>query len=339
MQNRTRILIFSCWAMLIVLFSPNSARGCSIFYPNVKVGSQFRVRVTDRGRPIKSLQMTLMSSQTSSPKDATTISSLTDANGYADFSNLSPGYFYVTAGHDAGIPDGADIEVVRDGPANVTVSLKWPSTRPAQVRSMSGVRRGPEYYPSQVQGELSLSLLEGVSARVVSTAVADNKGRFTFSGETPPGFYFLRINPSGLLGSLSEPIEGLIAIDFNPGAKAGTLDLDLGWSSCGLGYAQRARYHEIQASNLCGKITDVMGAVIPRAQVILLAVEEDAEILGQTQSGVGGDFALSQPKNGTYQLLVKSPGFRPYLRAIRVKANVTSRGCQQPISLKMDFIG
>jgi hypothetical protein len=341
MQNGSRTSTGARWAFLIVFFSPCIAQACSIVYSNVKVGTRFRVKVTDRGRPVKALRLVLSSSESLKTKRVVTIYSVTDADGFAGFSNLSPGQFFLSAEHDlSSFPDGTGIEVTPNGPVNVTVRLKWPSAPPVSVRSVGGVMRGPDYYPSQVQGQLSISLLESGSARVISTAVTDTKGRFTFAGETPPGLYFIRVNPSGIRGWSGEQIEGMIAIEVDPNAKQDMPDLDLGWSSCGLGYAQREQgeYAEIQVSKLCGNVTDSLGAVISNAQIILLAVGEDAQILEQTQSGPTGTFDLSQPENGTYKLLVKSPGFRPFLRPMRVEAVGTSDDCRQPIRVRLGAI-
>ena len=138
MLNRGRISIRATWAMLMVLLSPYVARACSIVYPNVRVGSRFRVRVTDRGRPVRALRLVLSSSESSESKRVVTIYLLTDADGYAGFSNLSPGQFFLTSDHDfSGIEDGVGVEVTPNGPANVTVPLKWPGATPVSVRSVS----------------------------------------------------------------------------------------------------------------------------------------------------------------------------------------------------------
>lgn len=254
---------------------------------------------------------------------------------------MSPGQFFLSAENDLStFPDGKGVEVTSKGPANVTVDLKWPNSTPVSVRSLRGVMRGPDYYPSEAQGLLSISLLESGSAHVISTTVADSKGRFTFADETPPGLYFIRVNPSGIRGWSGEQIEGMIAVEVDPNAKRDMPDLDLGWSSCGLGYAQReqSEYAEIQVSKLCGNLTDSLGAVISNGQIMLLENGEDAQILEQTQSGPMGKFDLNQPENGTYKLVIKSPGFRPFLRPIRFEAVGTSDRCQQPIRVELDAI-
>lgn len=325
----------------MVFLSPYIANACSILYSNVQVGTRFRVRVTDRGRPVKALRVVLSSSESTKTKHVVTIYSVTDADGFAGFSDVAPGQFFLSAEHDLStFPDGTGIEVKPNGPENVTVRLKWPSATPVSVRSVSGIMRGPDYYPSQVQGQLSISLLESDSAGVISTTVADSKGRFAFTDETPPGMYFIRVNPSGIRGWSGEQIEGMIAIEVDPNAKQDMPDLDLGWSSCGLGYAQREQgtYAEIQVSKLCGDVTDSLGAVISNAQIMLLTSGEDAQILERTQSGPMGKFDLNQPDNGTYKLLVMSPVFRPFLRLIRFDAVGTPDSCRQPIRVQLDVI-
>ncbi|HET9321906.1 MAG TPA: hypothetical protein VFO27_19085, partial [Bryobacteraceae bacterium] len=69
----------------------------------------------------------------------------TDKNGVALFRGVRPGSYHLSPDHDAGIPDGVDLEVKLDGPTDVTVPLKWPSIAPVLVRSLKGRMRGPDY--------------------------------------------------------------------------------------------------------------------------------------------------------------------------------------------------
>jgi hypothetical protein len=336
MQNKHKLSIGISLVELAMLFSPFSAHACSIFYPTVQVGRGFRVRVMDRGHPVPSLRLVLSRHDSSNSGRNEAIYSLTDADGYSRFANLSQGSFLLTADHDGGVADGVVVNVRLSGATNVTVSLKWPSPTLLQVRSVSGSLRGPDYYPQQTQAQLSLSLLEGVSARVIETAQTDSKGGFSFAGATPSGIYFLRLNPSNLRGWDGGQIEGMIPIEINPKATQDVLDLDLGWSSCGLGYAQRAKSPEMKASKLCGDVADATGAVISNAQVVLLANGENAEIIEETRSGTIGEFALREQDGGTYQLLVKSAGFQPFLRVMHVDPSGTSEGCKQPIRVRLE---
>jgi hypothetical protein len=127
----------------------------------------------------------------------------------------------------------------------------------------------------------------------------------------------------------------MIPIKVDPKAAQNVLDLDLGWSSCGLGYAQRNEYPEMKASKLCGDVADALGGVISNAAVMLLANGENVEILEQTRSGTNGGFALREHDGGPYQLLVKSPGFQPFLRVIHIDTSATSEGCKQPILVRL----
>jgi Carboxypeptidase regulatory-like domain len=335
MQNKRKVSFAISLVFLVALFSPLVAHACSIFYPTVQVGTEFRVRVMDRGRPIRSLKLVLDRYDSSGSGSKESVFSITDAEGYARFSNLTAGSFFLTADHDGGVGDGIDVNVRLNGATNVTVPLNWPNTAPLQVRSTSGTLRGPDYYPQKFQPQLSLSLLEGVSGRVIETTQTDSKGRFRFANAVTSGIYFLQLTPSELRASDGEQIEGMIPIEINPNAAQDVIDLDLGWSSCGLGYAQRAKSPEMKVSKVCGDVTDAMGAVISNSRVMLLANSENGEILEQTRSGTDGQFALSEHDEGTYQLLVKSPGFQPFVQVMRMGTSGTSEGCQKPIHVRL----
>jgi Carboxypeptidase regulatory-like domain len=326
MRTKKAILI-----VLMGIISPCIAHACSIVYPTVRVGTKFRVRVMNDHRPIGSLQLVL------GDPGAVALHTFTGADGYASFSNLHPGSFLLTADHDGGVADGVVVEVSANGPTDVTIPLKWPNSVPVNVRSVSGAVRGPEYYPSQAQVQLSLSLLEGVSARVLATVLADSKGRFNFTDKVPPGIYFLRLNSSGLRGWSGEEMQGMIAINVTQDANDG-LDLDLGWSSCGLRYAEREIHPPAALRRLCGDVSDSEGAVVSDAEVLLLETSEKARVVGQTRTRVTGQFAFQAHLSGDYQLLIRSGGFQPFLQPIRIEGTGPAEGCNQPFHARLQLM-
>jgi hypothetical protein len=322
----------SIYAILFVLVLPKAAHSCTLVsaYNPVPVGKEFRVRVTDRGSPVRGLRVMLASD---APKIV--MYAPTDADGYAFFSNLSLGVFAVTSDHDAGpSPDSVQVEVSRNGPANVVVQLRWPNLDPIRVRSASGMLRGPDYYPSQLQVPLSLSLLEAISTRVLATTMTDSKGRFDFREDNlPPGLYFLQLNPSGLR-SMNEEIQGWMPVSLDPQAKQDVLNVDMGWSSCGLDYAEQEQQTEIRTSKICGDVADSAGVGIFDVQILLLGTGEDAQVVDQT-TAKNGRFTLQEQHKGSYQLLVKSVGFQPFLAPIRLQGANQSKSCQQPIHIRL----
>jgi hypothetical protein len=338
MQNRRAISIGVSWAILTVFFSACITRACTIVPDTIEVGSKFQVRVTDRGRAVKGLRLVLSTVSSTGAQPKVVIDSFTNVEGYAQFLNLNSGSFWLSPDHDGGDADAILVYVSTSGPEDKTLFLGWPSRAPLTVRSASGILRGPDYYPNQVQAPISVSLLEGISGREIETTKTDSKGRFNFTNEIPSGIYFLRLNRSGLRGWSGEQMEGLIAIEVTGEAKWNALDLDLGWSSCGLSYAQREIDSELKLDKICGAIADSEGAVVSNAQVMLLANDENAKIFEQTKSETNGQFALREQPDGTYQLLVKSPGFRPFLRVIHFQSAGQSETCQQPISVRLDVM-
>src|SRR5260370_37694789 len=117
---------------------------------------------------------------------------------------------------------------------------------------------------------LSLALLEGISGLHLKSIQTTQSGEFSFVN-VAPGLYFLRLNPSGLKGWSGEPITGLIAVAVDSSAPADHLDLELGWTSCGLTYTDRNKCSpsDLQVEQLCGQVHDTSGAVIPGADILL----------------------------------------------------------------------
>lgn len=287
---------------------------CSVVYPSVQVGPNFRVRVEDHGRPVKGLRVEIGSYQGSGERAVTD----TDKNGYALFRDVRPGSYHLSADHDAGIPDGADLEVKLDGPTDVTVPLEWPSIAPVLVRSLKGGIRGPDYFPGRSQPRLSLDLLEGSSGRRLKSLQTTDNGEFNFESAAP-GLYFLSLKPSGLMGWPGEQISGLIAVAVDQGALTDHLDVDLGWTSCGLWYADRSEcpQSDLQIEQLSGQVLDASGAAIPDAKILLFDTAET--LVERLQSDSAGKFASPHSLAGTYHLVVSSAGFTPLRRTLHAE--------------------
>jgi len=332
MRSRFAILVA---AICLAAFLPAMVNACSVFYPTVEVGKAFRVKVADRGRPVKGLRLVL-----SPPSQGGgAISSVTDSDGYASFDDLFPGNLTLTAEYDGDWQDAVFLRISSDGPANATVSLTWPARNPIKVRAANGLIRGPEYYPDQVQTELSLSLIEGITAREIEKTRSDNKGHFTFNSVLAPGVYYIRLNPSGLRGWDNEQIQGAIPIELNETASPDSLDLDLGWSSSGMGYSQTVRQSNLKMSKICGDLKDSEGAVIGRAHVWLQPVAGEPTVIEHTTTrSESGQFELREQGAGDYLLIVKSPGFQPYLQVIHLDPARTSDGCTHPLHIKSGIL-
>jgi len=285
-----------------------------VVYPSVQVGPNFRVRVEDHGRPVKGLRVEIGSYKGSGIRAVTE----TDKNGFALFRGVQPGSYHLSADHDAGIPDGANLEVKLDGPTDVTVPLRWPSTALVLVRSLKGTIRGPDYLPGQSQPRLSLDLLEGSSGRRLKSLQTSDSGEFNFES-VPPGLYFLSLKPSGLGGWSGEQITGLAAVAVDHGAPTDHLDIDLGWTSCGLWYADRSMcsQSDLQIKQLSGQVLDASGAAIPDAKILLFDRAE--ALVERLQSDRAGKFTSPHSLAGTYQLVVSRAGFTPLRRTLHAE--------------------
>src|SRR5205814_1388096 len=137
-------------------------------------------------------------------------------------------------------------------------------------RSLKGTMHGWDYVPGQSQPRLSLDLLEGSSGRLLKSVQTADTGEFSFEGAAP-GLYFLSLRPSGLRAQSGEPITGLIAVAVDHGAPTDHLDIDLGWTSCGLWYADRNKcpQPDLNIAQLSGQVLDVTGAAISGATILL----------------------------------------------------------------------
>ncbi len=188
---------------------------------------------------------------------------------------------------------------------------------PVLVRSIQGTIRGPDYVPGHAQPKLSLDLLVASSGEALQTLHTNEKGEF-HGPDVPPGLYFLRLT-SGLTGWSGEQITGLILVDVVSDSRTDHLDLDLGWSSCGLSYADASNCPrtELHLEQLAGEVLDAAGVGIPRAKIVL--VNSAGVIVEQLLSDEAGKFHSSHPLAGAYELVVSSAGFTTYRRTLHMQ--------------------
>ena len=299
------------WAVVLALIPmAGPTLACTVVYRGVVVGSNFRVKVEDRGHPVKGLAVQL--SRTGAGK----IQAVTDKNGLALFRNVPPGAYHLNAHHDAGIPDGAEIEVKAERSSEVTVPLRWPSATLVTVASLKGILHLPDQIPGLPQAPIPLQLLEGVSGRKLRTANTDENGAFEFPG-VGSGLYFLRL--TGLAG-----LDGVIPISVEPSVATASLDLDLGWTSCGLFYSDRRQcpQTDLHVDRLAGRVVDPTGAAIPGAEVLLSDVS--GKLMQRLRNQNTGEFGSLRPADGTYQLAVRANGFTTLRRTLIVDPNGAS---------------
>lgn len=311
--------------MLAMIAITASCAACTLIYPRVQVGSNFRVKVEDDGRPVKGLRVEIGSYPGGN-------GAVTDHNGSVLFRDVRPGSYHLSVDQTAGIPDGVELEVKLDGPKEVTVPLKWPSVR---VRSLKGMIRGPDYLPGLRQPRLSLDLLDGRSGRRLENLRTTERGEFDFESAAP-GLYFLSLKPSGLRGWPGEPLTGRVAVTVDPGAPADHLDVDLGWTSCGLWYADQTKcpQSDVQIDQLSGQVLDPAGAAIGNATISLF--DPAGTLVERLESNREGKFASPHPLAGTYQLVVSNAGFTPLRRTVHAKS---IRNPTQALTVQLGLMG
>jgi hypothetical protein len=332
MHEFRRISIRLSCAALIAFFWPFIAVGCALAYRTARVGTTFRVVVSDRGRPVPALRLQLEPSHTDSKnsrqRDVRYVR--TDAKGYARFTDLALGSYFLSPDHDAQGADSISVDVVPNGATNKTVALTWPYDTPLRVRSVSGTLLVTDYYPQQTQAQISLSLVEGISGRAIQETLADKKGRFAFDGPVGDGVYFVRVRDA-----VDKTDEGAITIEVSRNAKEDGLDVYLMWTDCGLTYQRRRSYPELATGRVCGDVADVVGQAINNARIWLLSTDQGAQIPEATRTDAKGHFVLPEQRDGTYQLVVLSRGFVPFVRVVRIEGAELSDRCQSPISVQL----
>lgn len=304
-------------ALLLGLFlMAGRSVGCTVVYPTVSVGPNFQVRVADRGRPVQGLQVALYGKSAK-------LRAVSDKTGTVVFRNVPPGAYNLSADHDAGFSDGAEIEVHRAESSEVTVPLRWPNHPSMVAASLKGSLHLPDSLPGQPQPSISMELLEAISGRTLMSAKTDRDGAFDFPG-VGRGLYFLSLKPVG----------GLMAMAVEPNAPD-LFDIDLGETSCGLQYINQREcpLTNLHLTQIGGHVFDESGGAFADAEVLLLDV--GGRLVQQERTDRAGNFALSRPAGGMYQLFVRETGFTPLRGSITVAAD----GASSPVAIQLGILG
>lgn len=255
---------------------------------------------------------------------------VTDADGVVRFTGRNPGIYHLAAAQDSGFANELNLDVAEDGPADVVVPFTWPARGPIRVRTASGTL-------SSIAPQVSVSLFDGLTARLLQQTGADIHGHFAFS-VVPSGLYFLGVTSRGLPAELKSDNGDRIAIEVTSSAEEDQLNLDLTWSDCGLNYADRNKCPQkgLNVTKLCGRVVDPMGAAIAKAEVTLDR-GSGVEVVKRVQSDSSGGFTLGKLEDGEYQLNVRSPGFHALQIPIRIRNAGPSKECEEPIYVRLGF--
>jgi hypothetical protein len=151
--------------------------------------------------------------------------------------------------------------------------------------------------------------LIGASGQKLKSLLTNDHGHFDF-GDVAPGLYFL---------SLALPQNtARIAVAVDRGAPSDHLDIDIGWTSCGVWFVDRSKCarSEFRIAQLSGEIIDASGGGIPHAAILLSGSGET--VVERVQADAAGRFSSLHSLPGAYELTVSSPGFTPLHATVHI---------------------
>lgn len=294
---------------------------CIIISDAVHVGPNFRLRVTDRGRPVPSLPMALFHGRTVKRR------AVTDRDGVARFVNVPEGQFLAGPDHPARSRSLVVIEVQSRRNSQTTISIHWPAVQPAVTKSLAGVM-GESRQGELAQPGIQLELLDGSSGHVLHTTQTDDNGAFQLP-TVGRGLYFLR------LGAAEDGGDGYIPVEVQPETDVRPLRLALSWTDCGLFFANLAEcpQADLRLARLSGNVADASAGVIAEAAVAL--VDESGNAVHRTRSDSMGQFGPLQVAAGRYELRIVRAGFT----LLETPVTIDPQGDQRPLDVRLGVMG
>ena len=280
---------------------------CTFFYPTVSVGSDFRVKVEDRGRPVKGLRLVLTPSGN--------LSARTGPDGIASFQAIPPGNYGLKAPVDMNLPSTISLNVSANRTAGEVVPFKWPSLASIPVRALRGTIRGPIFNPRGPQPNATIDLMEALSGKVLRSFQTTGWGQFDVPDVTA-GLYFLVLKSFD--PPIAGPISGAIAIDVNPSASADRVAIDVGWTSCGLFYRNSADCFRatLRVARIAGRVVDSTGGSIGNAGVLIYDSSE--KLIEELTADNAGNFSATLARQGRYEIVAHQQGFTPLRTSVQL---------------------
>ncbi|MBN8731964.1 MAG: carboxypeptidase regulatory-like domain-containing protein [Acidobacteria bacterium] len=317
MQGVLRVLVSAL--TLCAVQAVSSA--CIIFSDPIHVGSNFRLRVTDRGRPVPSLPVALFHGRTVKRR------AVTDRDGIARFVNVPEEKFLAGPDHPARSWSLVTIEVHSNRNSQATIPVRWPDVPPAVTKSLTGVI-GESRLGELSQPGLALELLDGRSGRVLHATQTNENGAFQFPA-VGRGLYFLHI------GDAEDGGDGYIPVDVRPETDVPALRLALSWTDCGLFFANLAECPrgDLRLARLSGTVTDASDGVIAEAAIVL--VDEAGKEVQGTRSDSMGRFGPLELAAGRYELRIVRAGFT----LLETPVTIDPQGDQGPLDVRLGLMG
>ena len=249
---------------------------------------------------------------------------VTEEDGVARFRGIKPGSYFVSASNGAGYTDELWLQVTAAEPSGKTVLLQWPPTTPLLARSLKGRLLTPRADPGQPGPGLTLEFMEA-SGRVLNRTKTAENGSFSFPA-TGAGLYLISVRLSG-------NDTGSIPIVLDPNAIVPDLDIEIGWTSCGMHYVdhRRCAQEALHLNSFAGRVSDPGQGAIPYAQVLLF--DDRDHLVERTVADQAGSFALSRIRPGVYNASVESPGFTSYWTTVTIDAQGTDQRLDVRLSI------
>jgi hypothetical protein len=230
------------WVLL--LLTTAFAQACVQSFPEWQRGRDFSLIVTMDGKPFAGMHVVL------EPEDDSKIServeTRSDQDGIAKFMSVKPGRYDVEAARLGVVVHPGTVVVNKHG-SSERIELEWPLRNKYEVMTLSGRlqrhlfrRSNPiEGYVHPEIGPLAgarLTLSRVDSEEEKANIVTDSDGDFSFPA-LEPGYYLLHIaeRPSS---EFTYPIDDYLLIEVDPASSRGNLNLQLAWSSCGMGSSE-----------------------------------------------------------------------------------------------------
>lgn len=347
MARRMRIVGVTFATLMLA----HAAQACSRVSIPTKVGSDFGVRVSDRGRPIVGIQVKLDKYNATTDDIAQEQQLvLTDYDGTVRFSSLEPGQYFVSVQRGSvGSDRLVEVGGVPEAERQRLVEFEWPGRTILKSQTVSGRLSAwlsnttdshayniafPIWGPLK---EAALVLLDANNGQPVWKGATDNLGRFMAPG-VKAGLYILEMRDS----RAHEPksffeIDDGIPIEVSPDAALPDLDVELTMTSCGLSYTSGCPEVHLTAQKACGSIVDNAGAAVEKAAIRLYGVGSTSQ--AKTQSDMYGNFDLGTFPLGEYRLVIERPGFTAAKLGLTLVDPSEDARCEKRIQVLLAIAG
>jgi hypothetical protein len=203
-----------------VLVAVQKTGACSEVMTPQTAGSNFVVQLLDGEAPLRDITVLVQNAREFCSAGKREAEGISGADGRIAFKGIASGDHYLCAKNGSDLRMFAWVKVSTQEADERTIQVNLPGSSPIVVRNIGGVIRW--------ERRLNIALLDYNTSKLLAKTETNSIGEF-HEKTVPVGKYWLEISSAA-----KGDEQGRVLVELRPEADEKQIDLDVGFTSCGM---------------------------------------------------------------------------------------------------------